>query len=77
MTTLSNHLLQDTAQLSQDRFGLRVAARLSFGNTELSHDISERLRVARQQAVTKRKHTQTAVGSNRQLLSMAQAALPL
>jgi Protein of unknown function (DUF3619) len=61
MTTLSNHLLQDTAQLSQDRFGLRVAARLSFGNTELSHDISERLRVARQQAVTKRKHTQTAV----------------
>jgi Protein of unknown function (DUF3619) len=58
MTTLSNHLLQDTAQLSQDRFGLRIAARLSNGNAELPHDISERLRVARQQAVTSRKRTQ-------------------
>jgi Protein of unknown function (DUF3619) len=58
MTTLSNHLLQDTAQLSQDRFGLRIAARLSVGNAELPHDISERLRVARQQAVTNRKREQ-------------------
>ena len=58
MTTLPNHLLKDTAQLSQDRFGLRVAARLSSGNAELPHDISERLRVARQQAVTNRKHIQ-------------------
>jgi hypothetical protein len=60
MTTLSNHLLQDTAQLSQDRFGLRVAARLSMGNAELPHDISERLRVARHQAVAIRKRTQLA-----------------
>jgi hypothetical protein len=60
MTTLSNHLLQDTAQLSQDRFGLRVAARLSVGNAELPHDISERLRVARHQAVAMRKRTQLA-----------------
>lgn len=58
MTTLSNHLLQDTAQLSHDRFGLRVAARLSMGNAELPHDISERLRVARHQAVAMRKRTQ-------------------
>ena len=58
MTTLSNHFLQDTAQLSQDRFGLRIAARLSSGNTEVPHDITERLRVARQQAVTNRKRTQ-------------------
>ncbi len=57
MTTLSNHLFQDTAQLSQDRFGLRIAARLSIGNADLPHDISERLRVARQQAVTNRKRT--------------------
>jgi hypothetical protein len=49
---------QFSAQLAQDRFGLRVAARLSVGNTELPHDISERLRVARQQAVTNRKRTQ-------------------
>jgi Protein of unknown function (DUF3619) len=58
MTTLSNHILHDTAQLSQDRFGLRIAARLSSGNAELPHDISERLRVMRQQAVTNRKRTQ-------------------
>lgn len=63
MTTLSNHLLQDTAQLSQDRFGLRIAARLSIGNTELPHDISERLRVARQQAVTNRKRSQWITSS--------------
>jgi Protein of unknown function (DUF3619) len=50
----------DSAQLAQDRFGLRVASRLSIGNTDLSHDISERLRVARQQAVTNRKRTQLA-----------------
>ena len=60
MTTLSNHLLQNTAQLSQDRFGLRVAARLSMGNAELPHDISERLRVVRHQAIAIRKRTQFA-----------------
>ena len=48
----------DSAKLAQDRFGLRIAARLSSGNTELPHDISERLRVARQQAVTNRKRNQ-------------------
>ena len=50
----------DSVKLAQDRFGLRIAARLSSGNTELPHDISERLRVARQQAVTQRKRTQLA-----------------
>lgn len=35
------------------RFGLRVAARLSEANRELPHDISERLRVARQQALAR------------------------
>jgi hypothetical protein len=49
---------QFSAQLAQDRFGLRIASRLSVGNTDLPHDISERLRFARQQAVTKRKHAQ-------------------
>jgi Protein of unknown function (DUF3619) len=48
----------ESAQLTQDRFGLRIASRLSIGNADLSHDISERLRVARQQAVTKRKRAQ-------------------
>jgi Protein of unknown function (DUF3619) len=48
----------DSAQLTYDRFGRRIAARLSLGSTELPHDISERLRVARQQAVTNRKRAQ-------------------
>jgi Protein of unknown function (DUF3619) len=48
----------DSAQLEQDRFGLRVASRLSIGNADLPHDISERLRVARQQAITNRKRAQ-------------------
>ncbi len=43
------------AESAQDAFGRRVAVRLSEGNAALPHDISERLRVARQQAVAKRK----------------------
>ena len=48
----------------QDRFGLKTASYLSAGSAELPHDISERLRSARVQAVSKRKitHTQTAGG---------------
>ncbi len=42
-------------EVLQDRYGLRVAARLSAGAADLPHDISERLRVARAQAVAKRK----------------------
>ncbi|MGF6347191.1 DUF3619 family protein [Variovorax sp. W2I14] len=40
---------------AEDQFGRRLAARLSDGNQELSHDIGERLRVARAQAVAARK----------------------
>lgn len=43
-----------------DRFGLKVAAHLD--DLPLAHDISERLRVARQQAMAQRK-TATAVQS--------------
>jgi hypothetical protein len=39
----------------QDRFGRRVAARLSTGVAELPYDVSERLRAARTQAVAMRK----------------------
>jgi hypothetical protein len=42
----------------QARYGLRVAARLSAGLDGLPYDISERLRAARQQAVTRRKQPQ-------------------
>lgn len=40
---------------AEDQFGQRLAARLSSGNSELPHDIGERLRVARAQAVAARK----------------------
>jgi len=40
--------------LLQDQFGRRIAARLS-AQADFPHDISERLRVARQQAVASRK----------------------
>jgi hypothetical protein len=41
--------------LEQDRFGLRVASRLSDSLDALPYEISERLRAARMQAVGKRK----------------------
>ncbi len=43
------------AEILQDRFGLKVASRLSQGPAELPHDLSERLRVARLRAVSQRK----------------------
>jgi hypothetical protein len=48
------------ADSRQARYGLRVAARLSDGlNGGVPHDIAERLRVARQQAVARRKQPHT------------------
>jgi hypothetical protein len=59
-----------TQQQLQDEFGERVAARLSQGLPEVSHDISERLRTMRIQAVGRRRivnvraHTTHAQFSN-------------
>lgn len=39
----------------QDRFGIKLAARLSSAADALPHDIGERLRAARMQALDKRK----------------------
>ena len=52
------------ADILQDRFGVKTAAYLSAAASSLPHDISERLRAARAQAVSKRKiaKTQTAGG---------------
>lgn len=49
--------------LLEDRFARKVAFRLSQTTNELPHDISERLRAARVQALSQRKvaQTQTAV----------------
>lgn len=42
-------------ELQADRYGLRIAARLNQDSPPLPHDIGERLRVARQQALQRRK----------------------
>ena len=47
-------------RLAQDRYALQIAARLSDATDSLPRDISERLRAARVQAVSKRKVTSTA-----------------
>ena len=52
MSTRNNPLHAETLQ---GRFALRVTARLSAGAEELPHDIAERLRVARQQALARRR----------------------
>lgn len=76
------------ADILQNRYGLRVAARLSAGSEQLPHDISERLRVTRAQAVARRKqpvlsaqlHTAPAVvynGSNTATLNFGDDVLGL
>ena len=49
---------QQQIETLQDRYGLKVAARLSLGTEELPHDITERLKAARVQALAKRKVVQ-------------------
>ena len=51
MTNLHVH----QKQLAQDRFGFRIAARLSDATDELPYDINERLRASRVQALGRRK----------------------
>lgn len=48
-------------EVLQDRYGLRVAARLTQGADALPHDITERLKTARMQALGRRKTAQRAV----------------
>jgi hypothetical protein len=50
-----NHTRLSPSSTAEDQFGRRVAARLSAGSDELPHDIGERLRIARTQAVMQRK----------------------
>jgi len=58
------HSLQKNAELLQDRFGLKTASYLSAGATDLPHDISERLRAARVQAIAKRKVEKVQTSGN-------------
>ena len=62
MNTLQNTLSSEqnlakttSAQQTYDAFGQKVAVRLTAGQADIHHDISERLRIARQMAVAKRK----------------------
>ncbi|HEX5372017.1 MAG TPA: DUF3619 family protein [Aquabacterium sp.] len=50
-TSKPDSLTAAQAEALSARFALRVSARLNEGTEQLPHDISERLRVARQQAV--------------------------
>ena len=50
-----NSISPAMALARQDQFGRRIAARLDAGADELPHDITERLRAARVQAVARRK----------------------
>ena len=55
MTNLYHQPYSKRADILQERFGLKTASYLSAGAAGLPHDISERLRVARLQAVAQRK----------------------
>ena len=59
--TFSN---RNRADILQDRFALKTVSYLSTGTADLAHDISERLRAARMQAVSKRKIAKTQAAGN-------------
>jgi hypothetical protein len=48
-------------EIRQNQLGVRIAARLSTGTADLPHDIQERLRAAREQALIKRKRATVKV----------------
>ena len=61
--------IQYQNQLVQDRFGLRVTARLSYAVGDIPYDISERLRASRMQALSKRKVVSTRLSLRRPVLA--------
>lgn len=61
--------IQYQNQLVQDRFGLRVTARLSYAVGDIPYDISERLRASRMQALSKRKVVATRLSLRRPVLA--------
>jgi Protein of unknown function (DUF3619) len=58
MSTTYSHRFESGPEDAQDQFGRRLVARLSEASDRVPHDISERLRVARVQALAKRKKLQ-------------------
>lgn len=57
------HLTSNSILSVQDRLGLKLAARLSQSTDALPHDISERLRAARMQALDKHKQVKMVTAS--------------
>ena len=55
---------QNRADILQDRFALKTVSYLSTGASDLPHVISERLRAARAQAVSKRKIAKVQTAGN-------------
>lgn len=70
-----NAVTRELALARQDQFGRRVAARLDAATRELPHDISERLRAARMQAVSQRKVAALHVARDVQVSASGQATL--
>ena len=58
-----NHSISNSTPSIQDRFGLKLAARLSQSTDALPHDVSERLRAARMQAMDKYKQVKMVTAS--------------
>ena len=69
----SNHYQADV-QVGADALGKAIALRLAEGSESLPHDISERLKAARAQAVAKRKIISVQVAGS-VLVSGGEAAL--
>jgi Protein of unknown function (DUF3619) len=67
-----NHTISKLNASNQDRFSLKLTARLSDSADALPHDITERLRTARMQALGVRQ--QTKLASNSQVLSNGMTA---
>jgi Protein of unknown function (DUF3619) len=67
-----NHAISKLSVSNQDRFALKLTARLSDSADVLPHDISERLRTARMQALG--AHKQAKLVTSPQVLSNGMAA---
>jgi hypothetical protein len=70
-----NVVTRDLAIARQDQFGRRIAARLDAATLELPHDITERLRAARTQAIALRKPVALKAAPSVQVSAGGQATL--
>lgn len=67
-----NTARQISAPSAEDRFGQRLAARLSVAGDDIPHEMSERLKSARMMALSKRNVTKLATASA--VVSLGQTA---